>query len=505
MVMRMKKKKDKQKPFIQKMLEIEKKHRLDDEDNKHILEKSTMNKRLIYVMIIFIVLFLSIVFYLVYFQLFKADKLSENSHNKRLWVDENEINRGNIYDRNGNVLVYNEKDENGYNVRAYNNGEINSAFTGYNSVKYGKSGLEKTYNKDLLNISDQPTSKIRNMVEKSGEGNNLNLTIDQTIQEIAYNSLGNHIGSIVVMDPRNGEVLAMVSKPSFDPNTLDENWDMLIQNNDAPLLNRSSQGIYRPASTMKIVSADTILRSGIDTNFNDTGSVTIQNYKITNFGDYSYGQVNLRSALMNSLNTYFASKIDEIGKKEFKKVTEDYMFNKNYKFDLEKVNPKIPFDDLNEVDTAMTGFGYGKTKVTPLHMAMIASTIANDGKMMQPRLVRNVVNKDGKVIKESKSEVISDVTSTEIANTIRDYMIDVVNYGTAKSAYLQSIQIAGKSGTVDKKGGGIDVWFVGFAPAYDPKLAFAIVVEDSDEVAGEVAVPIGGRMINDIINNVNIY
>ena len=185
----MKKKKDKQKPFIQKMLEIEKKHRLDDEDNKHILEKSTMNKRLIYVMIIFIVLFLSIVFYLVYFQLFKADKLSENSHNKRLWVDENEINRGNIYDRNGNVLVYNEKDENGYNVRAYNNGEINSAFTGYNSVKYGKSGLEKTYNKDLLNISDQPTSKIRNMVEKSGEGNNLNLTIDQTIQEIAYNSL----------------------------------------------------------------------------------------------------------------------------------------------------------------------------------------------------------------------------------------------------------------------------------------------------------------------------
>ena len=93
----MKKKKDKQKPFIQKMLEIEKKHRLDDEDNKHILEKSTMNKRLIYVMIFFIVLFLSIVFYLVYFQLFKADKLSENSHNKRLWVDENEINRGNIY------------------------------------------------------------------------------------------------------------------------------------------------------------------------------------------------------------------------------------------------------------------------------------------------------------------------------------------------------------------------------------------------------------------------
>ncbi|MDU7143098.1 MAG: penicillin-binding transpeptidase domain-containing protein, partial [Anaerococcus vaginalis] len=233
----MKKKKDKEKPFIQKILDMEKKQRLKDEDNKHILEKSTMNKRLIYVMMLFILLFLSIVLYLVYFQLFKAQTLADNSHNKRNWVNENVIKRGNIYDRNGNLLVYNEKDDNGNSIRVYKNGKINSAFTGYNSIKYGKSGLEKTYNKELLDISDQPTSKIRDMVEKSGVGNNLNLTIDQTIQKIAYESLGDHIGSIVVMDPRNGEVLAMVSKPSYDPNSLDQDWDMLTQNTNAPLLN----------------------------------------------------------------------------------------------------------------------------------------------------------------------------------------------------------------------------------------------------------------------------
>lgn len=504
MVKKMKKKKDKEKPFIQKILDMEKKQRLKEEDDKHILKKSTMNKRLIYVLMLFIAMFLFIVLYLVYFQLFKAQTLADNNHNKRNWVNENEIKRGNIYDRNGKVLVYNEKDENGNRIRVYNDGIINSAFTGYNSVQYGKSGLEKTYNNELLNVSDQPTSKIRDMVEKTGVGNNLNLTIDQTIQEIAYNSLGDHIGSIVVMDPRNGEVLAMVSKPSYDPNTLDQDWNTLIQNNDAPLLNRSSQGAYRPASTMKIVSSDVILRSGINTNYYDSGTVKIQNYDIKNYGDFSYGNVNLRTALMNSLNTYFAAKVDEIGKKPYKDVAEKYMFNKNYKFDIEKINAKIPFDDLNQVDMAMTGFGYGKTRVTPLHMAMIASTIANEGKMMQPRLVRNVVNKDGKIIKESKSEVLSDVTSSDIANTIRDYMVDVVNYGTANKAYLQSVQIAGKSGTVDKKGGGVDVWFVGFAPAYDPKLAFAIVVEDSDEIAGEVPVPIGGEMINSIINNVNL-
>lgn len=500
----MKKKKDKEKPFIQKILDMEKKQRLKEEDDKHILKKSTMNKRLIYVLMLFIAMFLFIVLYLVYFQLFRAQTLADNNHNKRNWVNENEIKRGNIYDRNGKVLVYNEKDESGNRIRVYNDGIINSAFTGYNSVQYGKSGLEKTYNNELLNVSDQPTSKIRDMVEKTGVGNNLNLTIDQTIQEIAYNSLGDHIGSIVVMDPRNGEVLAMVSKPSYDPNTLDQDWNTLIQNNDAPLLNRSSQGAYRPASTMKIVSSDVILRSGINTNYYDSGTVKIQNYDIKNYGDYSYGNVNLRTALMNSLNTYFAAKVDEIGKKPYKEVAEKYMFNKNYKFDIEKINAKIPFDDLNQVDMAMTGFGYGKTRVTPLHMAMIASTIANEGKMMQPRLVRNVVNKDGKIIKESKSEVLSDVTSSDIANTIRDYMVDVVNYGTANKAYLQSVQIAGKSGTVDKKGGGVDVWFIGFAPAYDPKLAFAIVVEDSYEIAGEVPVPIGGEMINSIINNVNL-
>lgn len=504
MVKKMKKKKDKEKPFIQKILDMEKKQRLKEEDDKHILKKSTMNKRLIYVLMLFIAMFLFIVLYLVYFQLFRAQTLADNNHNKRNWVNENEIKRGNIYDRNGKVLVYNEKDESGNRIRVYNDGIINSAFTGYNSVQYGKSGLEKTYNNELLNVSDQPTSKIRDMVEKTGVGNNLNLTIDQTIQEIAYNSLGDHIGSIVVMDPRNGEVLAMVSKPSYDPNTLDQDWNTLIQNNDAPLLNRSSQGAYRPASTMKIVSSDVILRSGINTNYYDSGTVKIQNYDIKNYGDFSYGNVNLRTALMNSLNTYFAAKVDEIGKKPYKDVAEKYMFNKNYKFDIEKINAKIPFDDLNQVDMAMTGFGYGKTRVTPLHMAMIASTIANEGKMMQPRLVRNVVNKDGKIIKESKSEVLSDVTSSDIANTIRDYMVDVVNYGTANKAYLQSVQIAGKSGTVDKKGGGVDVWFVGFAPAYDPKLAFAIVVEDSDEIAGEVPVPIGGEMINSIINNVNL-
>lgn len=499
-----KKNKDKEDSLFKKILDMEKSQRLREDKENHFLEKSTMNKRLIYVMIFFIILFLTIVLYLVYFQLFKSQSIADNSHNKRLWVNENVIKRGSIYDRNGNILVYSEKDENGNSQRVYTNPYINSTFTGYNSVKYGKSGLEKTYNKELLNISDNATSKIRDMVEQSGVGNDLNLTIDQTIQEISYEVLGDYIGSIVVMDPRNGEILSLVSKPSYNPNSIENDWDSLVQSTNAPLLNRTSQGVYRPGSTMKIVTADAILDSQIDTSFNDSGKVTIQGYDIENYGGYTYGNVNLRSAFLNSVNTYFASKTDQIGKDFYKEVTERYMFNKDYKFDLEKINSKIPYDELNQVDLAMTGFGYGKTQVTPLHMAMIASSIANNGKMMQPRLVRNVVDKDGKEIKKSESEVLSQATSAENANTIRDYMVDVVNRGTGTGAFIQSVQIAGKTGTADRDDGATDAWFVGFAPAYDPKIAFAIVLENSNSTGGDIAAPLAGRLVNSIVNTVNL-
>lgn len=502
--MKKKKNKDKKKSLIEKILDMEKNQRLKEDRNNHFLKKSTMNKRLIYVMIFFIILFLIIVFYLVFFQLFKSETIADNSHNKRHWIDENVIKRGSIYDRNGNPLVYSEKDEYGQSQRIYNNGLVNSTFTGYNSIKYGKSGLEESYNKELLNISDKSISKLRDMVVQSGQGNDLNLTIDQQIQEIAYQSLGDYIGSIVVMDPRNGEVLAMVSKPSYDPNSLEYDWDSLIQSSDAPLLNRASQGVYRPGSTMKIVTADAILKAKLNTSFNDTGKVTIQGYDIENYGGYSYGGVNLREAFVKSINTYFAKKTDELGKDFYSDVSEDYMFNKDYKFDLKKIDSKIPVDELNQVDLAMTGFGYGKTQVTPLHMAMVTSAIANNGKMMQPRLVRNVVDKDGKEVKSSESTILSEVTSAENANLIRDFMVEVVNRGTGTQAYIQSTQIAGKTGTADRDDGETDAWFVGFAPAYEPKLAFAIVVENSDTTAGESATPIAGNLVNNIINNVNL-
>lgn len=499
---RIDKKRKNSQSLIDKIKQIEEEKRLEDIDKLNIISKTTLNKRLVFVMVFFVALFMTLALYLVYFQLFKRSDIENDSHNRRLWVNEDNIKRGSIYDRNGNVLAYSEEDSDGSQYRIYNYGKSASSVTGYSSKTYGKTGIEKSYNKELLALSGENLSNFRKMVVKNDTGYDVHLSLDQNIQEIVYEHIKDIKGSCVVMNPKTGEVLALVSNPSYDPNSVDEDWDDLIQNTDGPLVNRATSGAYRPGSTFKIVTATGLLNYGLDTSYNDTGVETIQGYDIRNFADQTFGMVNLRSAFVNSINTYFASKTNDLGRDKYKELAEKFMINKDYEFDMDKNNAIIPFDDLNQVDLAMTGFGYGKTQISPLHMAMITSAIANEGKMMQPRLVTKVVDKDGKIIEEKKEKVLSEVTSVENANIIRDMMVSVVNEGTGTSAYLDSVQIAGKTGTADKENNLLDAWFVGFAPAYDPDIAIALVVEDSDDTGGVVAAPIARDIISAIYQTI---
>lgn len=496
------KKRNNSQSFIDKIRQIEEEKRLEDVDKLNILPKTTLNKRLVFVMVFFVALFMTLALYLVYFQLFKRSDIENDSHNRRLWVNEDNIKRGSIYDRNGNILAYSEEDSDGSQYRVYNYGKSASSVTGYSSKTYGKTGIEKSYNKELLALSGENLSNFRKMVVKNDTGYDVHLSLDQNIQEIVYEYMQDIKGSCVVMNPKTGEVLALVSNPSYDPNSVDEDWDFLIQNTDGPLVNRATSGAYRPGSTFKIVTATGLLNYGLDTSYNDTGVETIQGYDIRNFADQTFGMVNLRSAFVDSINTYFASKTNDLGRDKYMELAEKFMINKDYDFDMDKNKAIIPFDDLNQVDLAMTGFGYGKTQITPLHMAMITSAIANEGKMMQPRLVTKVVDKDGKIIEEKKEKVLSEVTSVENANIIRDMMVSVVNEGTGTSAYLDSVQIAGKTGTADKENNLLDAWFVGFAPAYDPDIAIALVVEDSDDTGGVVAAPIARDIISAIYQTI---
>lgn len=499
---RIDKKRKNSQSLIDKIKQIEEEKRLEDIDKLNIISKTTLNKRLVFVMVFFVALFMTLALYLVYFQLFKRSDIENDSHNRRLWVNEDNIKRGSIYDRNGNILAYSELGDDGSQYRVYNYGKSASSVTGYSSKTYGKTGIEKSYNKELLALSGENLSNFRKMVVKNDIGYDVHLSLDQNIQEIVYEYMQDIKGSCVVMNPKTGEVLALVSNPSYDPNSVDEDWDDLIQNTDGPLVNRATSGVYRPGSTFKIVTATGVLNYGLDTSYNDTGVETIQGYDIRNIADQTFGMVNLRSAFVDSINTYFASKTNDLGRDKYMELTEKFMINKDYDFDMYKNKAIIPFDDLNQVDLAMTGFGYGKTQITPLHMAMITSAIANEGKMMQPRLVTKVVDKDGKIIEEKKGKVLSEVTSVENANYIRDMMVSVVNEGTGTSAYLDSVQIAGKTGTADKENNLLDAWFVGFAPAYDPDIAIALVVEDSDDTGSVVAAPIARDIISEIYQTI---
>lgn len=491
------------KSFIDKIKEVEEKQRYKENSQLKVLTKSTLNKRLVFVMVFFVFLFMFVALYLVYFQLFKAKSLADNSHNRRLWLNEDLVKRGSIYDRNENVLAYSQKDGSGKQVRIYNYPQASAPVTGYSSTTYGKTGIEKSYNKELLAISGENFSNFRKMVVKNDTGNDLHLSLDQNIQNIVYNYLSAYKGSCVIMNPSTGQILAMVSTPSFNPNTLDDDWNNLIQTTDGRLVNRATLGLYRPGSAFKIITAASILENDIDTFYKDEGSEIIQGYEIKNYNDQIFGNLDLRSAFINSANTYFANKAVNLGKDKLAKTSEKFVFNKDYDFDLDKSNSVIPFKDLNEADLAMTGFGYGKTQITPLHMAMITSAIANDGVMMRPRLVDKITNKEKEVIFEADNEILSKATSEKTANAIRDMMVEVVNSGTGTSAYLNWVQLAGKTGTADKADGKVDAWFVGFAPAYEPKIAFALVVEDSQGTGGEVAAPLARNIVRDIFNTIS--
>lgn len=491
------------KSFIDKIREVEEKQRYKENSQLKVLTKSTLNKRLVFVMVFFVFLFMFVALYLVYFQLFKAKSLADNSHNRRLWLNEDLVKRGSIYDRNENVLAYSQKDGSGKQVRIYNYPQASAPVTGYSSTTYGKTGIEKSFNKELLAISGENFSNFRKMVVKNDTGNDLHLSLDQNIQNIVYNYLSAYKGSCVIMNPSTGQILAMVSTPSFNPNTLDEDWNNLIQTTDGRLVNRATLGLYRPGSAFKIITAASILENDIDTFYKDEGSEIIQGYEIKNYNDQIFGNLDLRSAFINSANTYFANKAVNLGKDKLAKTSEKFVFNKDYDFDLDKSNSVIPFKDLNEADLAMTGFGYGKTQITPLHMAMVTSAIANDGVMMRPRLVDKITNKEKEVIFEADNEILSKATSEKTANAIRDMMVEVVNSGTGTSAYLNWVQLAGKTGTADKADGKVDAWFVGFAPAYEPKIAFALVVEDSQGTGGEVAAPLARNIVRDIFNTIS--
>lgn len=461
-------------------------------------------KRIIAILVIICILFISLIVYLSYFQVFKADKIVNNSYNKRLWINEEKILRGSIIDRNGKILAYSEKSGDTYN-RFYNYGNLYSHIIGYSYREYGKVGLELEYNKALLNISEStPLKELKNVVIPNTEGNTLKLTIDHHLQAYSRDMLKGKKGAIVAMNPTTGEIYSMVSMPDFNPSTLKEDWNDIMEDGESPFLNRATSGLYTPGSVFKVIPTIAALETpGLDLEYECTGSTKIDGYVLKDYGEKAHGKVNLEEALVRSCNSYFAEKGVQIGKDKIGEVADRFMINSPIPFDLPTAKSTFPYKgNIGKTDIAAASIGQGKVLVTPLNMAMIASGIANKGEIMKPILVKEIISPEGRIVSTNHPQVLSKGTDIFVANEVKNMMVEVIKRGTGTNASIKNVRVAGKTGTAENPSGKTHAWFIGFAPAEDPKIAIAVVLEEDGTTGGKSAAPIARNIIIEALNSI---
>jgi len=462
------------------------------------------NKKIIQVLVVICFLFFVLVAYLTYIQVFRSKEIVQNSYNRRQYqADENTV-RGKILDRKGIVLAYNEEKDNEQR-RIYPYNSLYSHVIGYSSKVYGKSLLEASYNSYLLGLDEY--TKVFGLFKGSNqekkEGNHLLLTIDHELQKLGHELLGNRNGAIVAMNPKTGEILALVSKPDFDTNEemLAKNWKAMVESQDAPFLPRATQGLYAPGSTFKVVTSAAIIENGMDNQkFNDKGVITIDGREISNSGKKAYGEIDLKRALAVSSNVVFAQLGVKLGQEKLEDMSRRVGFGSDIPFDIPVSKSQFQYKKMEQNDMAAVAIGQGKILVSPLHMAMITSGIANDGVVMKPFLVSSIVSPSGKEIKSFKKEEFKKIMEPDVALKINKMMQEVVNSGTGKNAAINGIKVAGKTGTAEnelthQKKDKEHAWFIGFAPADDPQIAVAVVLEYSGSSGGSIAAPIAQKIM----------
>lgn len=447
-----------------------------------------------------VILLIALIVHVSYIQVIEGSFYAAHPLNRRSTEYAKSIQRGTIFDRNGQIIAVSEKtDDSGYK-RVYPYGDILAHPIGYDSVKLGKTGIENTYNGYLagINTPEQGLGAISRLLERH-HAYNLVLTIDSKLQSVAYKALGSHRGAIVVLDPRTGAILAMVSKPSFDPNQIDTLWDGISKSSASPLLNRATNGLYPPGSIIKPMFAEAALTEKIvntDNKFNCTGSLKIgKDYTLTESNHVAHGELNLEQALTVSCNTTFGSLALKLGRNKVATTFDRYGFNKDLGQELQETASRLPsFSELGDGDLAQVGIGQGSLLVTPMRMAMLASAFANKGVVMQPYLVSKITADDGSIIKNYAPVEWLKPVNDQMAELISKMMISVVNKGTGNQAYISGVQVAGKTGTAENPHGESHAWFIGFAPADAPQIAVAVIVENGG-AGGGVAAPIARQIL----------
>lgn len=447
-------------------------------------EKKVRNKETNIISFIFVGLFLLLASYMVYFNVYEAKAVINNSYNKRIDNLSTKVVRGNITATDGTVLAKTSVAQDGTETREYPYGNMFSHIVGI--ATHGKMGIEKLSNFYLLAETDNVLSQIYGDVTgEKAVGDSVVSTLDVNLQKAAYNAMGDNRGAVVAMDPTTGKVLALVSKPDYNPNDAEDKWDEWISyaSDDSVLLNRATQGLYPPGSTFKILTTLEYIRENdafADFVYRCTGSTTQDNTTIHCFDGTVHGKQTLKEAFAHSCNSAFATIGLTLDLSKYKSLCESFMFNKSIDIGIEYNQSSFTLDSSSDTsDVMMTAIGQGKTQITPLQNLLIASTVANGGVMMKPYFVDRVVTADNEtVVEQYKPEELGTLMTKDEANIITDYMKAVISSGTGYNLKGTSYNPCGKTGSAQYDNSDeFHSWFVGFAPADNPKIAISVVLE----------------------------
>ena len=458
-----------------------------------------MERPLRRLVLFFTLLFVALFVMLTYVQVWAAPKLKTNPSNTRAVEEEMKIERGTIFSADGVKLAVNTK-SGSYFLRQYPQGDVTSPWLGYNSLQYGRAGVERAYNEDLTGQSGilGVTNYLDTILGRTHRGADLKLTVNMAVQRAAASALGNRKGAVVALDPRTGAVLAMVSYPRYDPNKIDALWTSLNADPDRPLINRVSQGLYPPGSVFKIIVAGAALQTGAvtpQTQFNDTGTYLAGGYIVNNYGGEKYGTHTFTQAFAKSVNTTFAKVGVQLGASTLSTFASDFGFGKTPPWTLGGSASVFPNPaSMDKAHVAQAAFGQGQVLSTPLEIALSACAVANGGTIMKPYVVDQVQDANAKVLDKTKPQSWLQPITSATAATLRDLMVQVVKNGTGTSAALSGVQVAGKTGTAEVATGQPHAWFAGFAPADSPRVVVAVIVENGG-YGGSVAAPIARQVI----------
>jgi peptidoglycan glycosyltransferase len=480
-----------------------------------------------------LLLFAALVGFTSYWAVFDSTALKDNPQNRRPLIVEQTVKRGTIKTDDGVVVAESHPVGGGKNpvyVRSYPQGSPFANPVGYSFVQTGQTGIERSENSALAGERNEFTSILDEIRGVPQEGDNVTLTIDSQAQRVATQALQSAIastaggagsgGAVVALDPSTGAVKAMASVPGYDPNTVKDAKVFKQLNKDssgAPIVNRATQSVYPPGSTMKVVTAAAALDSGQFTPssvLSGASPQTIGGVPLSNAGGEQFGDIDMTTALTHSVNTYFAQVGEQLGTDTMVTYMKRFGFYTDPPLDYPdgQMAPSGPYNSDGRLVTS--GFDVGRVAIgqggaegqdlaTPMQMAEVAATVADGGKLMRPTFVQQITDPDGRVTDQLSPKVESTPISHQTAAQLTDMMTHVTQEGTAAGLTVDGVTFAGKTGTAeigDPADGINQPWFIAFAPAVNPQVAVAATIERCQGCFGaEVAGPIATQVMESLL------